>query len=381
MKSVEPIHQILSISQADLQDIWRWLLVRQGVGPDRKFDSIEEISDRTLGLHAARLSSPFVTAMVRASSFEVARAVFEADKYNLTTVRCMRKTLHTLPLPLAAMAHSATLHFRMRDAHRHAFNAQVSQRQLAAVVRDVCALLVRESSLTHREIESLLTHRHSIPVIRIGLKVAWEQGLCTYRNRSGGWNKEHRTFALTDTLHPTMDVAMDRDQATAELMYHYFDRYGPATLRDVMWWSGLSRNTVVDAMNRASPTWVSLDSTWARNPLYMLPERLADFYKERHSLPQCTNFLAHEDVAMKAYFETRSRYLGDMPAAKIFNQIGEILPSIIHDGQVVGKWGWDIRQKRIASEIFSDQAKRVHAPTLTLLQNTYTHALHAALVA
>jgi hypothetical protein len=42
---------------------------------------------------------------------------------SLLTLRCMRKTLHTLPLPLAAAAHAATLRFRDRDACRAVLNA------------------------------------------------------------------------------------------------------------------------------------------------------------------------------------------------------------------------------------------------------------------
>ncbi|WP_344829589.1 DNA glycosylase AlkZ-like family protein [Nonomuraea dietziae] len=58
------------------------------------------------------------------------------------------------------------------------------------------------------------------------------------------------------------------------------------------------------------------------------------------------NLLAHEDVALKAYFETRRRYLGDLPAAAAFNQIGEVLPTILLNGRVVGTWTWDPTAKR-----------------------------------
>jgi hypothetical protein len=42
----------------------------------------------------------------------------------------MRKTLHALPLELAAVAHSATKHFRERDALRAIANAGVSGREV-----------------------------------------------------------------------------------------------------------------------------------------------------------------------------------------------------------------------------------------------------------
>lgn len=61
------------------------------------------------------------------------------------------------------------------------------------------------------------------------------------------------------------------------------------------------------------------------------------------------NFLAHEDVALKAYFETRTRYLGCLPARRAFNQIGEVLPTVLHDGQVIGTWAWGDAGRRVTT--------------------------------
>jgi hypothetical protein len=86
--------------------------------------------------------------------------------------------------------------------------------------------------------------------LRLALKLDWERGRLTYRNRSNGWNREHRTFALTATTYPALNFNLDRDAATDRLVEAYFDRYGPASLRDVMWWSGLAQNARVAALGR-----------------------------------------------------------------------------------------------------------------------------------
>lgn len=44
---------------------------------------------------------------------------------------------------------------------------------------------------------------------------------------------------------------------------------------------------------------------------------------------------------LKAYFESRGRYLGKLPPRRAFNQIGEALPTILYGGQIVGTWAWD----------------------------------------
>jgi hypothetical protein len=59
------------------------------------------------------------------------------------------------------------------------------------------------------------------------------------------------------------------------------------------------------------------------------------------------NFLAHEDVALKAYFESRNRNLEGVPCRAVFNQIGEALPTIILGGRVIGTRKWNPIRMRI----------------------------------
>jgi hypothetical protein len=91
--------------------------------------------------------------------------------------------------------------------------------------------------------------------------------------------------------------------------------------------------------------------------------------------PTGLNLLAHEDVALKAYYETRGRYLGLLPAQRVFNRIGEVLPAILHDGQVVGTWTWD-PQRREARCGF---ARNVTSPAVRRETRVRTHRLTAAL--
>jgi hypothetical protein len=123
-----------ALDDSGARQLWNWLLRRHGLAEDTKFDSVSGIAHATLGLHAARLPSPFATVIARSVSPTVALTLFEAETHaDLMTVRCMRKTLHTLPLELAVVAHRATLHFRERDALRSITNTNV----LALVISQV----------------------------------------------------------------------------------------------------------------------------------------------------------------------------------------------------------------------------------------------------
>ena len=134
-----------ALDDSRARQLWSWLLRRHGLSEDTKFDSVLEIAHATLGLHAARLPSPFATVVARSVSPTVALTLFETETHaDLMTVRCMRKTLHTLPLELAVVAHGATLHFRKRDALRAITNANVGISDISGAVDAMVALLGRE---------------------------------------------------------------------------------------------------------------------------------------------------------------------------------------------------------------------------------------------
>jgi Winged helix DNA-binding domain len=297
---------------------------------------------------------------------------------NVMTIRCMRKTLHTLPLPLAAAAHRATLHFRERDALRAVMNANMSASAVSRVTAAIVALLEHDGPLLHREIETrLIGRRMTVVAVRLALKLAWERGVLAYVNDTSGWNREKRKFALTRRSYPGLDMAMDRGKATGELVCAYFDRYGPASLRDVMWWSGLSRSAITIALNESGRDVVAVHASWCESPMYIYQDRLEEFRgRALEQGPSGLHFLAHEDVALKAYLESRRRYLGELPARRAFNQIGEALPTVALDGQVIGTWAWDPRARRALLSI----ARGYGSPELRrLLVRRQAGALSAAL--
>jgi hypothetical protein len=56
---------------------------------------------------------------------------------------------------------------------------------------------------------------------------------------SGALRGKHQTFALVDDLVPPAPP-IPEDEALAELARRYFSSHGPATLKDFLWWSGLT---------------------------------------------------------------------------------------------------------------------------------------------
>ena len=329
---------------------WNWILSRQGLADSRRLSSAWQVADTALGLHASRLPSPYAIVAARTADPAVPASLFTGPvRASLLTVRCMRKTLHTLPLPLAAAAQIATLRFRDRDARRAVLNAGYTMAAVDRLTAQLCALL-RDGPLPHRQIETALAARSGdTRAGRLAIKVAWERGTIAYINAATAWNREARTFALTSIAYPALDLSLTRDQAVTELVTAYFDRYGPATLRDATWWSGLSATDITTALLACGRPLAAVATPWSEDPCLMFADPAAE--SAGSEVTTGVQFLAHEDTALKAYSQTRSRYLGGLPQRQAFNQIGEALPTVIIDGMVAGSWSWDTRTASVHAEL------------------------------
>lgn len=345
---------MLTLSADEAHQLWLTVLRRQGLAGGAKLPSILDAADRGLGLHAARLPSPYATLLARLDNPAAAAGLYEPfAQLQLMTVRCMRKTLHTLPVPLATVAHRATRHFRERDALRAAHNLGVTTAQLTTLADHLVALLALTGPLGTRQIEAeLAATGATIPAARVALKFAWERGELTYLNQAQHWNREDRTFAATGALFPDFDQLLERADAAEALIQTYFDRYGPATVRDAVWWSGLSQADVYRALAQSARPVQAYLAPWAAEPAYAFADQPAAQATPDAAPDAAIDFLAHEDVALKAYFATRSRYLGRLTPHRAFNQIGEVLPTILRDGLVIGCWAWDKRHRRVSWQIF-----------------------------
>jgi Winged helix DNA-binding domain len=331
---------------------WNWLLTRQGLTDSKRLTSAWDAADAALGLHAARLPSPYAMVAARTDDSAIPGSLFTAPvRASLLTLRCMRKTLHTLPLHLAPAAHTATIRFRERDARRTALNAGYGIPAIDDLISQVSALL-RESPLPHRIIETRLAQAgHDVRAIRSAIKIAWECGTFTYINSATTWNRESRTFALTASAYPAVDLSLPRGEAITALVTAYFHRYGPATIRDATWWSGLSAADITAGLLNSGRPLLSVTTPWSKAPCLMFADQ-ADEALTNEAVTG-VQLLAHEDSALKAYHQTRIRYLAGIPQRRAFNQIGEALPTIIVNGMVAGIWTWDNRTCSVRTSVIA----------------------------
>jgi hypothetical protein len=363
----------LATSTEKAEALWNWVLSKQGLASsaEDRLTSVRAAAEASLGLHAARVASPFVTAAARTTErTPLCELLGDEDNAALVTIRCVRKTLHTLPLQLAAYAHAATRHYRLSHVAKLVRQEGIAPVQLEDAADRIIAYLRDYGRQSHRMIEhALATRRNEAVRTRIALKWLWERGDLTYRNCASSWHQEQRRFSLRSVSHPHFDISLERGAATTRLTEAYFRTYGPATVRDMAWWSGLGRSGILEALSELDA--VSLSLPWAASPFYMLRADYEVFLSApRRAYRSGVHFLAHEDVALKAYFESRTRYLAHRPASMVFNRIGEALPAIVHNGRVIGQWSWHHELRQVQYRTFSSQMSKAGRSELPIRAKT-----------
>lgn len=174
--------------------------------------------------------------------------------------------------------------------------------------------------------------------LHILLCLAMEGTLCL----AGRQGKQH-TFALLDEWIPESKDP-ERDEALAELACRYFTSHGPATIKDFMWWAGITAKDAAIALESAQPRLVR-ESFDDRE--YWLGTQVASRSagSNRSSGP-LVKLLPGFDEYTVAYQERSLLMEGRNPASKM-----ELLsPSVLIDGKVAGTWKRKIVRERVIIE-------------------------------
>lgn len=139
---------------------------------------------------------------------------------------------------------------------------------------------------------------------------------------------KQQTYALLGDRVPVRQL-LPRNEALAELAKRYFTSHGPATLRDFVWWSGL---TSTDARRAIEGARSALISITAPQP-YWLAETTGNVPEQ----PEAIHFLPAFDEFIISYCD-RAASLATEFTRQTITENGIFKPIVVVNGQVVGVW-------------------------------------------
>ena len=158
---------------------------------------------------------------------------------------------------------------------------------------------------------------------------------------SGPLRGNKLTYTLLEDRVPTKK-SLSREEALATLATRYFKSHGPATVRDFVWWSGL---TVTDA-RRALETVKSgfISETIDSETYWMTPGSA-----HRRMYSQQLRLLPAFDEVLIGY-ANRSAALATVHNKKAISDNGIFRPIIVENGQVKGLWKRNTIKDRVLIE-------------------------------
>jgi len=319
-------------------------LITSYLGNSSCQNSITALCERTIGIHAARVQTPFITAASRSPTIDYSE-LYAAQNVTRTLIklRCMRNTLHICSLPDASLYHAATIHFRLLRCAAEETKIPDYTR-LHLVLRNAIIEHLDGGCVSERTLEQTFTQQgrikdsNTLTAHRATMKRLWEEGTICIQDQSPSWRQEHRTFGLTKNIYgPAIFADKNRLNAIQDLVLRYFRTFGPATLGDFSWWSGIGKRSAHDAITNAVTCGTLAPTNINHTQMYYAPEQQSHD-DQFESLDNEVRLLAWEDLYLKAYYETRWRYAPAEHSKNIFNSIGEARRTILHRGTVIGTW-------------------------------------------
>lgn len=167
---------------------------------------------------------------------------------------------------------------------------------------------------------------------------------------NGSMRGKQLTYALLDERVPN-GKTLEKDEALAKLAKRYFTSHAPATLKDFVWWSGLSVGNARVGLEAIKSDLICEEiegqAYWLPNTFSTPPENL-----------ETVHFLPAFDEFMVSY-KDRSASLNPVFAKDAITGNGIFKPIIVVNGEVIGIWKRSIKKNtvKIETQFFNSSDK------------------------
>ena len=267
-------------------------------------------------------------------------------------VRAMRTGLFLVPTRQLPDVFQATAHLTRSAFAEIVRNSGVSDDEYAEAASRIEAVL-QGTALPLPEIRRALS---DLPD-RVAAALSYIVGLMCGEGRlvragvRGGWSSDVAEYARVVDWLPGVDLAAgDAERGRVLLARRYFEAFGPASVDDFHWWSGLSweeANAAVAALrDDLVPVTVKdlpgelLVPAAAADALAALPDEG----------PRGIRLLPPSDAYTAAY-AVRTRYIQPRWYERIYDRTGTPTYTILRDGRIGGIWDFEEKAGRLELKV------------------------------
>jgi hypothetical protein len=323
---------------------------REHLAPSTLAATPVEVARSLVALHGTDPATVYlsVAARLRDPSVGALEAALYEDR-TLVRMLGMRRTMFVVPVAFAPIMQAACTRAIAAQERRRTIQlfgmggvAGDAERFLTDVEAATQTALHKRGSATAQELSQDVPELRKQILMAAGKSYSAMQGIATrilmqlaadghiMRGRPrGSWISSQYRWSPIDTWLPGGLADCPTPLAQVELIRCWLRSFGPGTLTDLKWWTGLTMGEVKRALQQLDTLEVSLDDGGVGLVL-------ADDTSPTSLLEPWIAFLPALDATPMGYAD-RAWFLG-AHAPKIFDRSGNIGPTIWADGHIVGGW-------------------------------------------
>lgn len=247
-----------------------------------------------------------------------------ARRRSAVRLRTLRGSGFLIPTELLPITQAAT-----RERNVRSFLPYV-QRNLKTATYEGWAErileLLSDGPLAAGDIRSSLEAGEDAGMIRYVVSVMAAENRIVRAASHGSWRSDRAAYARWEDWLPGVDVwGMEPAEARARLAGLYLDAYGPASVEDLAWWSGMTKRETRRALEAAArPVEIGGIAMWATREV-------------RDDPPRGVRLLPAWDPLLVGY-RNRDRLLAPTHQGHVYDRMGNATSVVLSEGSVVGVW-------------------------------------------
>ena len=330
-------------SRIDLNSVNRFRLHKQHLTDESQTEDIVQTVRDVYGLHATNATTPYLSLFARASNFT--RDKLDKELYvkrTLGKIRCVRTTVHVLPretIPIAFAATKSIVEPNSEDFLR--YTGAVTKDQYEEASRAILDMIKGRGMSTMQIKKHLGTKLNVSPIVNL----MCDQGLLMRGRSDKGWKSNTHTYCLFSDYFPGIDLnEVDPAQARETTVRQYLAAYGPATVKDISWWSGFTMTEVRRILQSLARETAEAEIPELKGTYVMLAADMAALEWFKPPSQPVVNLLPGLDPYLMGYKE-RERYLDYKHYEMVFDRSGNSTSTILVDARVAGIWDFSVEPK------------------------------------
>ncbi len=328
----------------ELDQVNRFILKKQYLLEDNKTDDIVKITEDLCGLHSTELTTSYLSLFARTNNFM--KSNLEEALYlnkTLARIRGMRRTLFIETQNLIPIVYTATSNIIEGSFEKYMEFHKVTLTEYQEVSQKIMGIL-NGRELSASEIRKEMDSKSNIPAI---IQVMCNYGLLIRGKPIKDWRDRRNKYALFNDYFPSLDLTkIDEKDAIQLLVEKYIKSYGPVSVNDISWWTGLTKTKIRDALDTTNYQFEKVKISKLNKVLLMFKEDIDTLKSINISGKQTLTLLPRLDPYPMGYKE-RDRYIDEKYYGNIFDRSGNITSTIFLDGTAIGVWDMEDKPENI----------------------------------